>query len=197
VARPGRVSDSELRESFERLKAGARILDETKRLHIRPSTLHYHYRRLNGGTLRLVRRLAPSLTVPNDQTVLAYMAGIIDGEGTIGRNGSRLRNWPWHITFSNTEKAMIDFFAAYGGLVSKRHDKSLRGGTIKSVKPQWNWRVCRAVDVLALAVALQPYLIVKRHRADECIRDLSARLARTNNDGSAADKPLGRLALPV
>src|SRR5208282_1931505 len=144
MARPPRYTDKELRAIFREVRAkNLPMGDKAKQLRIREHCLRYHYRRLYGKTYRNFRRFEPSLRLPKTSSILAYMAGIIDGEGWISKSGRGAQ-----VCFSNTFKPVVYYFATFGGLVSPRKMKTW--GRIKSVKPQWYWKVTRAQDCLKL-----------------------------------------------
>jgi len=100
--------------------------------------------------------------------VLAYAAGIIDGEGYIGIKCSerehvqRSRSHRVYIAVSNTDELMIDFLHKhFGGSVEY---KEFTNGA----KPQYRWRTSakNAVDFLKYIL---PYLITKRRQAEVAI----------------------------
>ena len=178
MARPARASDSEILEAFERIRNGQSVALAAKDLHIRPATLRYHFQRLTGNKLRPTRRLPAALRIPEDPAVLAYMAGIIDGEGSICRNGCKGNKYPtFMVTFSNTNRDVVRFFANFGGWTNRRHDASFRKGSIKSCLPQFGWGVSRAVDVYNFLEAITPYLIIKKEKGLEAMDILRARLS--------------------
>ncbi len=86
--------------------------------------------------------------------VPAYVAGIIDGEGSIY---SRRRN-P-HLSVGNTSRALIDELAKLGGYVHNR-----KPGRSLGTKPGWDWVVCGETAAIILSTCL-PYLLIKRDLA--------------------------------
>jgi hypothetical protein len=174
------IGVSDLQEAFDRINTGGTVSSEAKRLKVRPSTLRYNLKALNGGVaVRTHRRFAKRCSLPMDVAILAYIAGIIDGEGWICCSG-RSRQ----IGVANTNIGVIAFLAKYGGLVSARTDKSLRCGTIKSVKRQYCWLITRAPDVLDFLVAVSPYMIIKKEKALDTIAYIRQWLAIGNNGKS-------------
>jgi hypothetical protein len=88
----------------------------------------------------------------------AYLAGIIDGEGSVF---ARKRN-P-HLSVSNTCEALIDELVKFGGHGTERRPE--RGiGT----KPGWDWTICGEAAAIVLRACL-PYMIVKRERTLEVL----------------------------
>lgn len=95
-------------------------------------------------------------------TKLAYLAGIIDGEGTITlakqSNGYGARRV--EVSVANTDKGLMDWLQAeFGGSVRQRR------GRADHYKKLYDWRVRdrRARELLRECV---PYLKVKKPRAD-------------------------------
>lgn len=103
-------------------------------------------------------------------TEAAYLAGIIDGEGTVGLyQGFRKSGRPYKIVLvsvSNTDETLMAWLVSIGGGFVAR-DKS------KSRKPHWKpsftWAVQAHVDVLGLLKQTLPYLVIKKSRAEMII----------------------------
>ena len=107
---------------------------------------------------------------------LAYIAGLFDGEGSIGSSPSRKApmNYRVYISIGMCDRAPIDFAASVlGGKVVQCKRMTLSG------KPVYTWKLwCqKAADVLE---QLMPYLLIKRERAEKAIQ-----LARMMNRGNA------------
>ncbi|MGH2490440.1 MAG: LAGLIDADG family homing endonuclease, partial [Candidatus Limnocylindria bacterium] len=109
------------------------------------------------ATLRLIYELSA--------TTLAYLAGVIDGEGCIAirrtkRSGSmKSTRYAAVITVGNTSRGLIESLRAAfsAGCVTYRYPtKTKRGAYL------WNVQSHVARDVLR---AVYPYLIVKREQA--------------------------------
>jgi hypothetical protein len=88
----------------------------------------------------------------------AYLAGIIDGEGSIF---PRYHRNP-HITVSNTSAALIEQLMRFGGHVQDRKGRGL--GT----KPAQDWVISGERAAIILRACL-PYLIVKREKAEAAL----------------------------
>lgn len=117
-------------------------------------------------------------------TELSYIAGIIDGEGTIDR---QIGNRPeaWRISVGNTDKNLIDWLHAkvpYSRVtVNKRRFHW---------KQSWRWALLSNIKVYRLLQLASPYMIVKKDKADEAIRDLHVkwlRLARLQGAAEAGN----------
>lgn len=103
-----------------------------------------------------------TLAVPDDVAVRAYIAGLVDGDGSIARR----RDGYWAVLVGMTDEPVIDWLAAFGGRKSLPYSPSGNRQTV------WQWGVNRRRDVVHLLDAIRPYLIVKARRADECLNAL-------------------------
>jgi len=110
------------------------------------------------------------ITIPSSKEDLAYIAGILDGEGCVQVRLLKRKNSKWYrikteITFSNTCKELIDW-------LSKK--LNLKVYERKHINPKWNTcyyvKVGNMYECLLLLKALLPYLIVKRRQVEEAIR---------------------------
>ena len=99
------------------------------------------------------------------QEDIIYLAGIVDGEGSIGIHAGkpygrmRASNHLLRLGVSNTSESLIRWMEArFGGASHIQH------GNIHTVRPCWNWVLHgqAAVDMLR---RIRPYLIVKSAQA--------------------------------
>jgi len=107
------------------------------------------------------------------KTDLAYMAGIVDGEGYISlarRNSKRNKNgirYDIQIGVTNTNKWLLETFRfTFGGSISKKkkgYEKSL-----PSSQDCFNWQASNQ-QALITVKALLPYLRLKRPQAELAI----------------------------
>lgn len=130
-----------------------------------------------------------SLLIPPPQaksidTRLAWLAGIVDGEGSISLNRIRTKDRQgrpyWYARFTvrvaNTDPAMLNEFMAIADLLGVRYFCS----TYKN-NPRRNEKPCPGVvvatksHVTALLTALFPYLITKQARAELTLRAIAHR----------------------
>lgn len=95
---------------------------------------------------------------------LAYLAGLIDGEGSVGfaSRGPKSGHLKYfYIQIVMTEKPIIDLFSeTFGGYTVER---SLIGRLGK--KRQWEWRV-RGEPAWTVYYQLEPYLRLKRWKGE-------------------------------
>ena len=102
------------------------------------------------------------------QTDLAYVAGIVDGEGYIGISADhRKRNpsrpcWRLRVSVTNTNEWLMQYLMfSFGGVISLKSSHN--------IKPCYNWTLNRgkAADFLKLIL---PYLKLKRPQAELAIQ---------------------------
>jgi intein/homing endonuclease len=107
-----------------------------------------------------------ALSLPTTEVELAYLAGIIDGEGSISRlNRDRPRRWT--VSIASTSPELIEWLLQFGGHVHDLTNPLAR-------KPGWQWVARTWRDVHALLSAVEPYLIIKREIANRAIREIEA-----------------------
>ncbi len=106
----------------------------------------------------------PQLRIPQEATLLAYIAGLIDGEGYVGVSDGR-----WIVQIGMTDRGVMDWLRGFGG--SWRAERMNQ-----KWKELYRWRVLRCRDVLALLTAVRPYLRTKAKAADEAIAGCYDRL---------------------
>ena len=112
------------------------------------------------------------MTIPGEQTDLAYLAGIFDGEGYISPRRATQRGvvrMTYYLGIANTSTDLMEWLGRIGGNVY-----SCRLRTERQV---YEWRICRQIDVLMFLRAIQPYLRIKRDKANRTIAHLEARIA--------------------
>lgn len=102
------------------------------------------------------------------ETDLAYMAGIIDGEGSIMKI-CRQKNPVWAVKVNMTDRPVIEWLHSFGGTFSPR--PAVKNG---GKKDQWEWKMHRQLDVQALLLAVLPYLRVKRDKAIVALSEFAA-----------------------
>lgn len=104
----------------------------------------------------------------HDIATLAYMAGIIDGEGCIGINRRDHPNgstyYRMHVRVTNTDRRLLDWIAErWGGSVSGplRNDYGNASGRCRAVY-QWQVSGDRAA---AMLLGVRPFLVLKASQA--------------------------------
>lgn len=133
-----------------------------------------HVTRCSCGTCNLERRKYHRTSLlyhmplgPYPEIVLAYTAGIIDGEGYIGimhhKRKTRSSSYERVLKVGNTNEHLIDWLVhMYGGHKETVNQKGSR-------KPSWNWILWgeKAVDLLT---QIYPYSIIKKSQIDVFLR---------------------------
>lgn len=128
-----------------------------------------------------------------ENTILAYLAGFIDGEGCIGLiktrgYGKRAENTtPYYlvnISATNCIKAPLELLMeCFGGGVYMHHRPSAKD------KDCWRWTIRAKKAVMAIK-DLYPYLRVKKPQAEQCLKFA----ATINNNSLCRTIKKGRLA---
>lgn len=105
------------------------------------------------------------LTLPTDPAVLAYCAGIIDGEGCIMRS-----NGSWRVQVAMADFEAVDLLAEMGGSVQNVGAKPPR----KAIR---RWLVMAQSEVAEFLSAIFPYLRIKRDVAGTAVHEIASRHA--------------------
>lgn len=100
----------------------------------------------------------------NDAIVLsvaeaAYIAAMIDGEGTISVRGER----NVRVTVANTDPELMAWMEGFGGTVTST------GRPIATRRECFRWGVSNRHDVRWLLSQVEPYMIVKRQKAIDAL----------------------------
>lgn len=141
-----------------------------------------------------------SVLVALDESVVAYCAGVIDSDGTIGikKNSYAMRvvgdcgqaSYSARICVRQVSTAALDVLAAaFGGSVRPAKTYAKRG------RPMFTWEVRDILAERALRI-LRTHLRIKREQAENCLalRDLiaeskAARVAHGRGHVGAAARP--------
>lgn len=122
-----------------------------------------------------------------DIATLAYIAGLVDGEGCLhaavqkrlaARNVTGLRvDFTKCVTVQMTDRSVIEWLAEVTGVgtVTRHAPSKRRCGT----KPIWNWRILGAGPIVQFLRAIRPYLRVKAEQADMLIELCELQLLST------------------
>ena len=104
-----------------------------------------------------------------EPTLLAWMAGFVDGEGclTITRQDRKNRptpQWRPFITIANTHKQSLEIFhKQYGGTLRFNAEKRASKTGVKW-SDSWTW-YCQQTSVKKFCEDLLPFLVVKKEQA--------------------------------
>lgn len=100
----------------------------------------------------------------NNILMIQYLAGIIDGEGTIGIKKSRNIHYSILLSVSNTSKSLIVYLKEnFDGSMSGPHSQKK-----ENEKDRFEWQ-CSGKKAIKLIKRVQPYLIVKHKQAELAI----------------------------
>ena len=103
-------------------------------------------------------------TRPLSKWQLAWLAGFIDGEGTIGIYQVNGRP-QLQLKVNNTCLTVIEFIHTLTGIGSVTYVDKAKQLNSKSVLPQKYWRVTSASEMRDIISKLLPYLLVKTDQA--------------------------------
>jgi hypothetical protein len=113
-----------------------------------------------------------------------YVAGIIDGEGSVGRPPKL------HVSVTTTTRSLAAHLQELaGGSISGpyRYQKTKVFGSRRCrVKPQYHWNYSSRAHVYLLLKAIRPYLIVKAREAQKAIEYLEQRFGLGGNETDEA-----------
>lgn len=118
-------------------------------------------------------------------TDLAWLAGFLDGEGTIGISRTNGKNWkhPYlrpAVQAPNTDRRAIDRMAEIiGAVTGKPPAICVANKGEGNWKKAWRVRVSTQWELLLLLPAIMPYLVLKKRQAELCLDFCKRRLNRT------------------
>lgn len=112
------------------------------------------------ATKRTYEIAPPTIVIPSNLD-LAYLAGIVDGEGSI----KFAKNRPF-VAIYNSNLDLIHWIERLTGI------GALAGADRRGRVPCLTWRVGGSANVFLLCKALLPLLIVKKHDAEKVIQHL-------------------------
>lgn len=119
--------------------------------HPRPYISGHHARKNARGSR--LRKLV--LT----ETEAAYFAGILDGEGTFDLRGGR----SVRLIIGNCNTDLMEWLIVIGGGVHMTKQFPNR-------QPHYRWQLNQRGDVLKLLMQVEPYMLIKRTKAQEAIQ---------------------------
>ncbi|HUW15014.1 MAG TPA: hypothetical protein VM537_35175 [Anaerolineae bacterium] len=105
----------------------------------------------------------------SDEGLRGYLAGVLDADGNINKVEKTGR---WYVNITNTAPELLDAFVqVFGGSVQKHRGAGETSSSgITSTKPIYRWWASGAVG-MALCEASLPYLIVKKNKAAQAVRE--------------------------
>ncbi len=152
-------TEDELSLAYERVRAGTTIKQIAVEANVNQTSIGRLLQRRFGYVPTPYRR--PTLTIPDDPAIRGYIAGLIDGEGSI-----MFQNKHWMMRIAMTDEPVIRWLAAFGALFYPRK-------VLPNRKPAFAWEVHRRHDLIHLLTAVGPYLRVKRELGDRALSEIS------------------------
>lgn len=165
LASPG-LDAEQVDELVRRWQAGESVTSLAEEFQISASSAcGYVFRRTGKKTAKLRRRSV--LHLPDSQVSLSYLAAMIDAEGCITRN-TKVQTCTWQVVITNTSEELRQWLRPLGGnfYYPRRQVNALQ---------TFEWKITNARDVHMILLAVRPFLVIKRSRAEEAISDIENR----------------------
>jgi AcrR family transcriptional regulator len=166
----------QIKEAYELYKQGFTTREIAKKIGIPYAVLLYHFKRKfttrsrgESITLAFCRygtylKRQKRVWIPKEKWKLAYLAGLIDGEGSVYWSYCQGRLIP-NIKVANTDKKMIDWIIEnFGGRVNDRDRTRPRHW-----KKIYHWCVSSLSGCYLILLSVSPYLITKKEKAEELL----------------------------
>ncbi len=112
--------------------------------------------------------------MPKEINQLAYLAGIFDGEGYLGFHPKNSKQ-KVRVSIGNTYKPLIDWLSTLGGKIGIPRISKL------GKKQTFSWRITGYSNVLIFLTDLEPYLLIKKDKANQVMTFLESRLKSRYN----------------
>jgi len=152
-------TESDLVQAYERVVAGTTIKQIAVEANVNETSIGRLLKRRFNYQPTPFRR--PTLSIPEQATVRAYIAGLVDGEGSV-----IFLNKHWCAKVGMTDEPVIRWLASFGGLFSAEKRLPPR-------KQAFYWSVHRRHDLIHLLTALLPYLRVKHDLAQRVLHEIA------------------------
>ena len=130
---------------------------------------------------------------------LAWLAGVIDGEGTVGacltvnstsrKDGTRHRHLMFRVAIANTDEAMIREVAEIADTLGVRYCLHISPSRVTKHKPAFVISLSSWTRVEGLLNAVLPWLVTKRARADLVLAMIRHRRATARRRGMPIGTP--------
>lgn len=114
-------------------------------------------------------RWSPSRWLDPEPTIVAYIAGIIDGEGSIGKLAGKHNRDQSRVSVGQlAETGLCPWLLEVTGVGGVHLENR-----VQQRRQMASWRVLRQAEVRDLLLAVRPFLIVKASAADEALARLN------------------------
>lgn len=172
------VTETDIATAVKFIAAGKTWVWIGERIGINYMTLKHQFK-VRGLVYPVRRRIPAKFNVPRRVADLAYIAGIIDGEGCITKSVAKQH---WCVSVYQSDKRLIDWLLKFGGYSGTRdaNKAALYARGIRTNSDLYYWNLANARDVRRLLRALLPYLLLKRDRALQAIDEISRKLTASN-----------------
>lgn len=160
------MSKEQSDQILRRHKEGESLYDLAREFNRHPSNVYTLLKRRYGYATKGNAYWPPTIDIPDNPAVHGYLAGLIDGEGSLKRRKDGL----WSVGVQMTDESVIRWLHTLGGSFGIY----LRDSTRKTI---YCWKIARRHDVLGFLRPVEPHMIVKRVQAQAAISELEERVA--------------------
>ncbi len=175
------ITDQTIRKALVLAANGLTLKDAAKAVGISHCTLQKRAHEVGYRSSQKHGWQSVQYVGPTDLAERGYIAGLLDGEGTICRTNKR----QWQVSIINTHAETINWLGSFGGRI---HQRLQRAGSLGR-KPIYVWYLFPAHDVLRFLEMVRPYMRIKQHQAHAAIAELTGiidqRLADIEQDLAA------------
>lgn len=150
---PEPLTDAQVDEIYQRVKDGEGIYQLADEFDRAAASLYRLLKRRFDYTPDPRTRWPQTLFLPNDPLVIGYIAGIVDGEGSIIPEKQHSNGGRYYVKVAMTDREVIEYLGSFGGVVNfwKKPDHR---------KAAWAWLIHRRRDVRHLLECIGPHLRV-------------------------------------
>ena len=140
------------------------------------------YREANRERINADRRKGSSILtrVPTDPVVLAYAAGILDGEGSISIVHSSPTSYSLNVTVANTYRPLIEWLVHHFGGTFTRYPATDKW------RERFYWRL-HGPNAATLLEAILPFMVIKRQQATLAVELVALTVGRGSTVSDAVN----------
>lgn len=149
-----------INDVLARLSAGESLPSIALSYEADPSALYRILSRRGLFAKRQITGWTRTLFLPRREAEIGYIAGLIDGEGSI----LMVRGRWWQVKIGMTHRPTIEWLAGFGGTFQTQ-----RRSHVKNRKDCFTWHVARKADVAVLLHRVLPYLKTKHEVATRAL----------------------------
>jgi intein/homing endonuclease len=136
---------------------------------------------MKGRTDIIKHILKEECRIPREKTKLAYLAGLIDGEGCLRINKENRIG----LTITNTQLGMIEWVKEnFGGRIYFEEKSRIDSKWMDCYKIE----IRKTKDVVKILEAIKPYLTIKQEKAEELIKRGKEIIKRYTNNAAVAEE---------